>query len=68
MRELPWASPGAIGRLTIVQLFCLGNEKPPGGGPRSAEGFRALAARLAAEEGEWAGKGTGTGGGDDAGK
>ena len=30
MNELPWASPDALGQLTISQILSLGHAKPPG--------------------------------------
>ena len=29
MLEIPWATPQAIGKLTLPQLLCLSNERPP---------------------------------------
>jgi hypothetical protein len=30
MTELPWATPEAIGRLTLTQALCLGSDRAPG--------------------------------------
>ena len=54
MREIPWATPEALGRLTIPQLACLGSEKPPGNTSGSAEAFQEYLRRRAAEEAAWA--------------
>jgi hypothetical protein len=55
MRELPWATPSAIGQLTIPQLACLGAEKPPGDpkGTGSQDEFTAFLKRRAIEEAAW---------------
>ena len=56
MTELPWATPEAIGRLTLPQLHCLTSPKAPAAaGPlRTAEDFAAALARIHREEAEWA--------------
>lgn len=62
MTEFPWASPAAIGALTISQVMALGSDKPPGTPTpiRSGEEFERAMARLAAEaradEAAWFGR------------
>jgi hypothetical protein len=53
---LPWATPEALGRLTLVQLVCLGTEDAPdraGRKARTADDFRRLMAEASREEEEW---------------
>jgi len=54
MVNVPWASPDAIKKLTIPQLICVGNEKPPGRNViRNAEEWRAMMARREEEDRRW---------------
>lgn len=53
---LPWASPEAIKKLTIPQLVCIGNERPPtaGKGARSMHEYQQEMERRAEIERAWA--------------
>lgn len=54
MVELPWGSPDRIGRLTIPQLLCLGNEHAPGHERiRSAADFQIRAAEILQAQESW---------------
>jgi hypothetical protein len=46
MNEYPWCTPQALGRLTLSQMLCLANEKPPGA-PRELTNFEDLTKELA---------------------
>lgn len=56
MTEFPWATPEALGRLTLVQLMCLSSEDSPGVAAkraRNADDFRRLMAEASRDEEEW---------------
>jgi hypothetical protein len=54
MNELQWP-PATLARMTIPQLLCLLNERPPSapGAIRTAEDFAAMLDRKAAEDAAW---------------
>jgi hypothetical protein len=54
MNELQW-TPDRLARMTIPQLLCLLNEKPPSapGAIKTADDFAAMLDRKAAEDAAW---------------
>ena len=54
MRELPWAAPDRLGRMTIPQLMCLGREHPPGRDRlRTLDAFRRRTAEILQAQESW---------------
>ena len=52
MTELQW-EPAQLGRLTIPQLICLGQDKAPGESGKSLNDWHTFYERKAREDAEW---------------
>ena len=53
MTELHW-TPDQVGRMTLVQLLCLGQERPPGQRKLEAEDLGEILERKRRENEAWA--------------
>jgi hypothetical protein len=56
MRDIPWATPEVIDRMTMTDIACLSSEKEEGKSSGSLEAFQSYLQRRAVEEQEWSAK------------